>query len=103
MLGLPPMHQLDASAQPMRECFTDVPDFTPFQCETNLIPLDAMNPNVADIHDHHQRTDALVSSRLPLSKPDQCPESVLNKIIWHAQRGFQTPYPAWAVTDTDDD
>jgi YVTN family beta-propeller protein len=102
MLGLPPMNQMDASAQPMRECFTTKANFTPFECLTNVIPLDAMNPPVSAIHDKHQRTDAVVSRRLPLSKPDQCREDVLNKIIWHAQKGFNEPYPAWAITETGD-
>jgi hypothetical protein len=62
-----------------------------------------MNPSVSEINDRHQKADALASSRLPLSKPDQCPESVLNKILWHAQRGFKDPYPAWAISETDDD
>ena len=30
MLGLPPMTQLDLSATPMRGCFTDKPDLTPY-------------------------------------------------------------------------
>src|SRR5258706_5595842 len=30
MLGLPPMNQLDATATPMFDCFTNRPDFTPF-------------------------------------------------------------------------
>jgi hypothetical protein len=102
MLGLPPMNQMDASAQPMRECFTTKANFTPFECLTNVIPLDAMNPPVSAIHDKHQRADAVVSRRLPLSKPDQCREDVLNKIIWHAQKGFNEPYPAWAITETGD-
>jgi len=103
MLGLPPMHQLDASAQPMRECFTDTPDFSPYKCETNNIPLDMMNPSLSEIHNRQQRHDAQVSSRFPLSKPDQCPEDALNRILWHAQRGFNDPYPSWAITETNDD
>ena len=103
MLGLPPMNQMDAAAQPMRECFTDTPDFSPFQSVTNNIPLDQMNPGLASIHDLRQLRDTQISIRLPLKKPDQCPETVLNKIIWHAQKGFDEPYPAWAITEDADD
>ncbi|HWY78081.1 MAG TPA: beta-propeller fold lactonase family protein [Verrucomicrobiae bacterium] len=103
MLGLPPMNQMDASAKPMSECFTETPDFAPFSCVSNNIPLDEINAKVADIRDRQQRRDAIVSSRLPLAKPDQCPETVLNKIIWHAQMGFKNPYPKWAITEADDD
>ncbi len=99
MLGLPPMNQMDATATPMTACFTEQPDFTPYECVTNNIPLDQMNPGLAAIKDRQQLHDALISSHLPLEKPDQCPENVLNKIIWHAQMGFDIAYPQWAVTE----
>ena len=38
MLGLPPMTQLDLSATPMRGCFTDKPDLTPYTAVTNNDP-----------------------------------------------------------------
>jgi DNA-binding beta-propeller fold protein YncE len=103
MLGLPPMNQMDATATPMTACFTEKPDFTPFDCLTNNVPLDQMNPQLSEIKDHRQWRDALASSHLPLAKPDQCPEAVLNHILWHAQMGFDKPYPQWAITATDDD
>jgi YVTN family beta-propeller protein len=103
ILGLPPMNQIDASATPMRECFTSTPNFTPFDAVPNKVPLDQMNPEVREIKEARQRRDAVVSTRLPLSKPDQCPESVLNHILWHAQMGFDTPYPDWAITEQDKD
>ena len=42
--------------------------------------------------------NACASARLPLDLPDKCPEDVLNRILWHAMKGSQAPYPAWAVT-----
>jgi hypothetical protein len=106
ILGLPPMHQLDAAAPSMAACFTSTPNFTPFKSVANNIPLDQMNPEPKAIHDPVQRSFALASARLPLEKPDQCSEDLLNRIIWHAQRGSHALYPAWAlthVTDDDDD
>jgi YVTN family beta-propeller protein len=103
MLGLPPMNQLDATATPMTACFNEQPDLTPYDCVTNHVPLDQMNPQLSEIKDRRQWRDALTSSRLPLAKPDQCPETVLNQILWHAQMGFDKPYPQWAITATDDD
>ena len=44
MLGLPPMNQMDATATPMFDCFTNTPDFTAFDAVTNTVPLDEMNP-----------------------------------------------------------
>ncbi len=26
------------------------------------------------------------------------PKDTLNRILWHALKGSQTPYPAWAVS-----
>jgi len=103
ILGLPPMNQIDATATPMRECFSSAPDFTPFDAVPNNVPLDQMNPALTEIRDARQRHDALASSRLPLSRPDQCPENLLNHILWHAQMGFTAPYPKWATTELGDD
>jgi len=102
MLGLPPMNQLDATATPMFDCFTNTPDFAAFNALTNNIPLDEMNPAPNKIADAQLRRDAYVSARLPLAKPDQCPEDLLNRILWRATMGRQ-PYPEWAVKAVDDD
>ena len=102
MLGLPPMNQMDATATPMFDCFTNTPDFTVFDAVTNTVPLDEMNPSPKEISDAQRRRDAQVSARLPLHLPDQCPEDVLNKILWRATMGAK-PYPEWAVKVTDDD
>ena len=103
ILGLPPMNQMDATATPMFDCFTNVADYTAFDALTNNIPLDQMNPPAKKLADSVLRKDAYVSSRLPLSKPDQCPEDTLNRILWHAMKGPRTPYPTWAVQAIDDD
>ena len=103
ILGLPPMNQMDASASPMFDCFTNEADFTPFNSVPNNVPLDQMNPAPQTIKDLLQRRHALASARLPLAKPDQCPENLLNQILWAAQKGSHVPYPAWAVTVKDDD
>ncbi len=103
MLGLPPMNQMDATATPMFDCFTNTPDFTAFDAVTNQVPLDQMNRRPDDISDAQLRKDAVVSSRLPLDKEDQCPEDLFNHILWRAVKGPQTPYPDWAVKVVGDD
>ena len=103
MLGLPPMNQMDATATPMFDCFTNQPDYTAFDAVTNDVPLDEMNPPPEKIPDAQLRKDALVSAKLPLDKEDQCPEDVFNRILWRAMKGPQTPYPEWAVKAVDDD
>ena len=102
MLGLPPMNQMDATATPMFDCFTDAPDFTPFTAVTNNVPLDEMNPLPKLISDPRLRKDAYVSAKLPLEKEDQCPEDLFNHILWRAMKGSQTPYPVWAVKAVED-
>jgi YVTN family beta-propeller protein len=103
ILGLPPMNQMDATATPMFDCFTSTPDFTPFTAVANNVPLDEMNPPPRRVSDLQLRKDALASARLPLEKPDQCPEDLLNRILWRAMKGPQTPYPEWAAKVVDDD
>ena len=103
MLGLPPMNQMDATATPMFDCFTDAPDFTAFTAVTNQVPLDEMNRPLKKISDAQLRRDAYVSAKLPLDKEDQCPEDLFNHILWRAMKGAQTPYPAGAVKTAEDD
>ena len=98
MLGLPPMNQMDATATPMFDCFTNTPDFTPYDAVTNQVPLDQMNPAEQAIRDPVLRQDAEISARLPLDHEDKCPEDLFNHILWRAAKGSQTPYPQWAVT-----
>jgi hypothetical protein len=103
ILGLPPLNQMDATATPMFDCFTNTPDLTPFTALANNIPLDQLNPPAKKVSNAVLRHDAYVSSRLPLSKPDQCPEGTLNRILWRAMKGPGAEYPTWAVQEVDDD
>ena len=103
ILGLPPMNQFDGTATPMFDCFTDTPDFTPFAAVASNVPLDQMNPNPKKLSDPLLRRNAYASGRLNFRRPDACPEEVLNRILWHAMKGSDVPYPSWAVTQVDDD
>lgn len=103
ILGLPPMNQFDASATPMFDCFTPIPNFKPFDALPNRVPLDQMNPAPRALRDPLLRNHALISSRLNFREVDRAPEDVLNRILWHAMKGSGEPYPQWAVTLTDDD
>ena len=102
ILGLKPMNQMDAAATPMFDCFTNEPDFTPFVAVPSTVPVDQVNPAVSAIKDPVLRRDAVASARMHFDKPDQCPDALLNRILWHAQMG-QAPFPEWAVTRGDDD
>jgi len=98
ILGLPPMNQIDATATPMSDCFSDVPNLTSYVAVPTNVPLDQMNPNPKDVSDATLCSDAIASAGLPLEQVDRCPEDVLNRILWRAMKGPGEPYPRWAVT-----
>ncbi len=102
ILGLPPMNQMDATATPMFDCFNLTADNTPFSTVPNQVPLDEINPEPKKVADPLLRRYAQISAKLPLKAPDQCPDDLLNHILWHAMKGSQTPYPAWAVSAAED-
>ncbi|MGQ9470177.1 MAG: bifunctional YncE family protein/alkaline phosphatase family protein [Candidatus Aminicenantales bacterium] len=103
ILGLPPMNQFDATATPMFDCFSEQPDFRPFMAVANRIPLDELNPEPEEIADPLLRKNALLSCRLNFCQIDACPETLLNRIIWHSIKGPDAAYPEWAVTLDEDD
>ncbi|HWQ90320.1 MAG TPA: alkaline phosphatase family protein, partial [Clostridia bacterium] len=97
ILGLPPMNQLDATATPMFDCFTNTPDFRSFTAVKNNVPLDQLNGSAKQAAHPLTRRYARLSENLPLDKPDRCDEDQLNRILWHAVKGPDAPYPEWAV------
>jgi YVTN family beta-propeller protein len=92
ILGLPPMNQLDLSATPMRACFQARPDLSPYTCLPNRVPLDQMNPSLKDLRGRALHW-ARQSLALDLEDADRADEDTLNRILWHAMRGADAPYP----------
>ncbi len=103
ILGLPPMNQFDASATPMFDCFTNVPDLKPFEYIASQVALDEMNPSPASIVDPILRADAEVSGTLNFREIDAAPEDTLNQILWRAMKGTKVAYPVWATDPTAED
>jgi YVTN family beta-propeller protein len=103
LLGLAPMNQLDASATPMRNCFAPEPDFTPYKALPSNIPLDRLNPKLADIRDPRQLHWAELSQQEDFDEVDEADEDTLNRILWFAARGRDDTYPAWAISASDGD
>ncbi|MEW6742648.1 MAG: alkaline phosphatase family protein [Planctomycetota bacterium] len=93
ILGLPPMNQMDLLATPMGDCFTVVPDFTPYTCRENKIPLDRLNASLDQL-DGPALLDAVASLELDLEDVDRADEDTLNRILWRAAKGPDVPYPA---------
>ncbi|KAA3656184.1 MAG: hypothetical protein DWQ10_15965 [Calditrichaeota bacterium] len=98
ILGLPPMNQFDLAAEPMVDCFTDKPDFTPYKALPSNIPLDELNPALGSLEG-----DALYwakkSMEQDLDDLDRIEEDTFNRIIWHAVKGYDVPYPELSVKD----
>jgi hypothetical protein len=93
ILGLPPMNQLDLSATPMRNCFQERADLTPYTCRPNSVPLDQMNLPLKKLRGQALHW-AKKSLELDLDEADKADEDTLNRILWHAMRGDEAPYPA---------
>lgn len=95
ILGLPPMNQMDAAATPMRECFREDADAdaTPYAVRPATSPLDERNARLEDIRDPQQRFWAERSTELALDEVDEADEATLNRILWHATKGYGVPYP----------
>jgi len=92
ILGLPPMNQLDLAAEPMTACFTEAADFTPYKSVPNNIPLDEVNPPLQGLSGPALYW-AEKSMEQDLEDIDRIDEYVFNRIIWHAVKGYDVPYP----------
>jgi YVTN family beta-propeller protein len=92
ILGIPPMNQFDLSAEPMSDCFTNKPDFTPFKAVSNNIPLDELNPELVSIAGD-QLYWARKSLEQDLDDVDRIDDDIFNRIIWHSVKGYDVPYP----------
>jgi YVTN family beta-propeller protein len=82
ILGLKPMSQYDAGAEPLFDAFTTRPDTTPYVAVASRWPLDRTNPST-----RHSSLDPRV-----FRVPDLADEAVLNREIWASARA--TPMPA---------
>jgi YVTN family beta-propeller protein len=97
ILGLSPMSQFDLLAEPLVDCFTNEPNFTPYTALPNQIPLDEMNPNLSAITSKKQLFFAKESMKMPLDNIDQADEGLFNRIVWHSIKGYDVPYPDLAA------
>jgi len=96
ILGAAPMNLMDSAATPMWDCFARRAKDTPFTALPAGARLDEVNKKVASLSGA-ERHWALESAKMDLTKPDRAEEDLLNRVVWHAMKGVDTPYPAeWA-------
>lgn len=86
ILGLPPMSQYDAAAEPMWRCFNREPDLSPFQAVPAQVNLNETNTR--------RTPSALLSETFDFSKEDAIPDLVFSEVIWKAVKGEDSPLPA---------
>ncbi len=87
ILGLPPMSQFDAAAEPMWRSFTkDGTVHAPFTSVPANISLDLRNTAMNE----WQRRSELFD----LTKEDAVPDLEFNIVLWHGIKGSDVPYPA---------
>jgi YVTN family beta-propeller protein len=92
ILGLPSLSIFDLIANPMSASFINNPDFGTY---TAVIPeqsLFDLNPALSAVGGP-QRKAAADSAKMRFDVPDAVPSERLNRILWHAAMGCQTPYP----------
>jgi YVTN family beta-propeller protein len=101
ILGLPPMSQYDAAAEPMWRCFTPIPKSNPFVAVPANINLNDKNEKMT--------ASAKLSETFDFSKEDRIPDVLFSQVIWKAVKGEGSEMPAprrsafIKITDKDED
>jgi len=86
ILGLPPMSQYDAAATPLWECFTPIPDLSPYTAREANVNLEERNTAWNE--------SARRSAAFDLAHEDRAPDLDLNEVVWKAIHGEQAVMPA---------
>lgn len=86
ILGIPPMSQYDAAAEPMWRSFNTVPNSTPFNSIQPLVDINEKNIKVDEL--------STVSESLDFSKEDNVPDLLFNQLLWKAIKGKHSIMPA---------
>lgn len=85
ILGIPPMTQYDAAAEPMWRCFTSTADLTPF---ISLPPNIDLNEKNAVVNKWQQKSETF-----DFTKEDAAPDLEFSEVIWYAVKGEGVPFP----------
>ncbi len=85
LLGLPPLTQYDAAANPMFRTFGKTMDTAAYEALPARVDLNAKNPEYA--------YGARASMAMNFEEVDQAPEQELNEILWKSVKGVNSPMP----------
>jgi hypothetical protein len=86
ILGLDPMTQFDAAANPMYASFGKTPDFKPYEALPSLVELNTLNTKLS--------WGAAESEKMDLTREDAADDLLLGDIVWRSVRGADSPMPA---------
>jgi DNA-binding beta-propeller fold protein YncE len=86
ILGLPPMSQYDAAAEPMWRCFNKTANHQPFKALPNLVDLNLKNRD--------DNRMSRLSETFDFSNEDRVPDAQFNDVIWSAIHGLNSLCPA---------
>jgi hypothetical protein len=86
ILGLPPMSQYDASAEPMWRCFDKTASHPPFNALPANVDLNLKNTQ--------ETAMSRLSETFDFSQEDRVPDDLFNMVIWAAVKGLDSPCPA---------
>ncbi len=92
MLGLPTLSIFDLIANDMRAGFGSTADLKPYEHVVPGQDLFELNPPLAALRGP-ARSAAVASAKMRWDVPDAAPSDKLNRILWHATRGWKTPFP----------
>jgi hypothetical protein len=99
IFGLPPMNKQNASAPIMFDSFVSTPNFDAYEVREPQVDMNALNPPLSSLSGAARRW-AEVSMKIPMWRPglkSAQDDDNLNRIIWHAMKGYDVPYPTeWA-------
>jgi len=86
VLGLPPMSQYDAAAEPLWRCFSKTATHPPFKSLPNKVDLNLKNTA--------ETAMSRISDKFDFSKEDRIPDAQFNDVIWAAIHGLNSICPA---------
>jgi YVTN family beta-propeller protein len=97
ILGLPPMNTMDATAEPMFDCFTDTLRMVKYQALPNRIPLTELNTSFSMLEGK-----ALFYAQQSVENMqegiDNGEDDIMNRILWFATKG-DVPYPQMSKSE----
>lgn len=85
ILGLQPMSQYDAAAEPMWRCFTPIPDVTSFVSLPSNINLNDKN---VVMNKWQQKSETF-----DFTNEDRAPDLEFSELLWYAIKGDHIPFP----------